>query len=68
MTNVLETWRKHGYVPPSEIIWYQQKWKFYKNEHQNEGKRIRNSPFHFTLQTKEWLERASLGKEKGCGK
>jgi hypothetical protein len=30
-TNVMETWRRHGWVPPSEQQSYQQKWKGFKN-------------------------------------
>jgi hypothetical protein len=68
MTNIMDTWRQHGFVPPSEIIWYQQKWKFYKNEHQNQSKRTWNTPIHFLLQTKEQLESGVFRKTQGCGK
>ena len=28
-TDILATWRKHGYVPPSEQEEYQAKWEYY---------------------------------------
>jgi len=30
-TNVLETWRRHGFVPPSEIEEYKQKWLAFRS-------------------------------------
>lgn len=30
-TNILETWRKAGWIPPSEHPWYQEKWRTYKH-------------------------------------
>ena len=32
-TNVLETWRKHGFIPPSEIEEYKQKWLAFRSLH-----------------------------------
>jgi len=29
-TDVMSTWRKYGFVPPSETLSYLQKWEFYK--------------------------------------
>lgn len=30
-TDVMATWRRHGYTPPSEQPEYQDKWSYYRN-------------------------------------
>ena len=30
-TDIAQTWRKHGYVPPSELPAYQEKWDYYQS-------------------------------------
>jgi len=30
-TNILETLKKAGFEPPSESVWYQEKWKRYRH-------------------------------------
>ena len=30
-TDILATWRNHGYVPPSELPEYQAKWDYYQS-------------------------------------
>lgn len=30
-TDIVATWRKHGYVPPSELPAYQAKWDYYQS-------------------------------------
>jgi hypothetical protein len=30
-TDILASWRKHGYVPPSELPEYQAKWDYYQS-------------------------------------
>jgi len=30
-TDVMATWRRHGYVPPSELPEYQANWKYYQS-------------------------------------
>jgi hypothetical protein len=30
-TDVMKTWRKHGFVPPSELPEYQEKWNYFKS-------------------------------------
>jgi hypothetical protein len=30
-TDVMATWRKHGYVPPSELQLYQERWQYFQS-------------------------------------
>lgn len=30
-TNILETFRRKGWMPPSESAWYQEKWATYRH-------------------------------------
>jgi hypothetical protein len=32
-TNIMETWRRWGFVPPSELPHYQAKWSEYQSLH-----------------------------------
>lgn len=32
-TDIVATWRRHGYVPPSELPEYQEKWEYYQSLH-----------------------------------
>lgn len=29
-TDIVATWRRHGYIPPSELPDYQAKWQYYQ--------------------------------------
>lgn len=30
-TNIIDTWRRFGYVPPSEQEYYQKRWEYYQS-------------------------------------
>jgi hypothetical protein len=30
-TDVMATWRKYGYVPPSELPLYQERWQYFQS-------------------------------------
>jgi len=43
-TNVLETWRKYGFTPPSEIEQYRLKWLEFRSLHLREEEEVLAEP------------------------
>lgn len=45
-TNVIETWRRFGWVPPSEQVEYQDKWQYYRSLYLKEHETCEQQPSH----------------------
>lgn len=42
-TNVVATWRRFGFIPPSEDLVYQEKWHYYRTLYLKEPRTCENS-------------------------